>query len=238
VLVTPENDWETGAGRLGLWSRRENYRRIGEIASGGTGPHDILRLDGDVLAVANGGIRTRPDQGRDKLNIETMQPSLAYVDTDLGLLDLVELEPDLHKNSIRHLAERNGTVAFAMQWQGELPDPVPLLGLHRRGEAPVLCTADLAEQIAMEGYAGSVAISPEGRVGITSPRGARLHVFDLEGNFAASYQQPDICGLAAGTNGFFATDGLGHVLSEDAGTLSLCARSDRAWDNHLVRIAA
>ena len=237
VLVTPENDWETGAGRLGLWSRGENYRRIGEIASGGTGPHDILRLDGDVLAVANGGIRTRPDRGREKLNIDTMRPNLAYVDADLGLLEVVELEPGLHMNSIRHLAAKDGTVAFAMQWQGELPDPAPLLGLHRRGAAPILCTADLAEQMAMEGYAGSVAISPEGMVGITSPRGARLHVFRPDGEFEASHRQPDICGLAAGRAGFVATDGLGHVLAETGGALVLTAQGDRAWDNHLVRIA-
>jgi len=238
VLATPENAWETGEGRIGLWSRREGYRRIGEIASGGMGPHDILRLKGDVLAVANGGIRTHPDRGREKLNLDTMRPNLAYLDADLGVLEVVELDADLHRNSIRHLAERDGTVAFAMQWQGELPDPAPLLGLHRRGAAPVLCTADLAEQMAMEGYAGSVAISSEGRVGITSPRGARLHVFDSDGRFVASHRQPDICGLAAGAGGFFATDGLGHVLSERGGALALAATSARAWDNHLVRIAA
>lgn len=237
ILCTPENAWETGEGRIGLWSRREGYARIGEIASGGMGPHDILALDGDVLVVANGGIRTRPDRGREKLNIDTMRPNLAYVDPDAGVQEVVELDTELHMNSIRHLAERDGLVAFAMQWQGELPDPAPLLGLHRRGRAPTLCTAELAEQMAMEGYAGSVAFSAEGQVGITSPRGARLHVFDTDGRFAASHAQPDICGLAQGPQGFLATDGLGHVLCETGGKMSLTAQADRAWDNHLIRIA-
>lgn len=62
---------------------------------------------------------------------------------------------------------------------GEPGDGVPLLGLHRRGEEPILAEADLAEQIAMQGYAGSVAFAADGgAVGITSPRGGRLHVFD------------------------------------------------------------
>ncbi|TNF21771.1 MAG: DUF1513 domain-containing protein [Rhodobacteraceae bacterium] len=234
ILVTTENDIASGEGRLGLWDRQAGYSRIGEIASGGIGPHDILALPGDLLAVANGGIRTHPDHGRDKLNIPTMRPTLTYMDLSGEVLEQVTLDPALHKASIRHLAWRDGLLAFAMQWQGPLPDPAPLLGLHRRGSAPLLCAAPEGEHLAMQGYAGSVAISA-GRIGITSPRGGRLHLFDHGGSFRTSLHRADICGLAAGADGLLATDGRGGILAAGERFAPL-AHAARNWDNHLVRI--
>lgn len=234
LLVTTENDIESGAGRLGLWARDEGYARVGEIASGGIGPHEVLRLPGDVLAVGNGGILTHPDHGREKLNLETMRPNLSYVTLSGGVQEQVELAPELHRASIRHLAHHGGLVGFAMQWEGDLSEPVPLLGLHRRGGRPLLCEADLAEQLAMQGYAGSIAMDGK-RVGITSPRGGRLHLFGLDGEPLAALRRPDICGLAAGASALVATDGHGAVLSCTE-TLAPLSMAERAWDNHLVRL--
>lgn len=234
ILCTTENHIDSGEGRIGFWSRRDGYRRIGAVASGGIGPHEVLALPGDVLAVANGGIRTHPDHGRDKLNIPDMAPNLAYAGFS-GVSEVVALDPDLHLASIRHLATDGALVAFAMQWQGELPDPAPLLGLHRRGAAPVLCQADLAEQLAMEGYAGSVALSGD-TVGITSPRGGRVHLFGLDGTFRGAIRRPDVCGLAACDTGLMATDGLGGVLRLDGSQVVPLAVAGRHWDNHLVPV--
>jgi len=234
ILCTTENHIDSGEGRIGFWSRREGYRRVGEIASGGIGPHEVLALPGDVLAVANGGIRTHPDQGRDKLNLDTMRPNLAYARVD-GVHDVVELSDDLHHASIRHLASDGETVAFAMQWQGDVSDPVPLLGLHRRGQDPVLCQADLAEQLAMNGYAGSVAMAG-GRVGITSPRGGRVHLFGMDGKFEGAIMRGDVCGLAPRGAGLLATDGMGGVLELSGEDVRPLAVAPRAWDNHLIRI--
>lgn len=239
ILATSESDFESGAGRIGLWSRSRNYARIGEIASGGIGPHDIRAWSDEVLVVANGGIRTHPDSGRAKLNLATMQPNLSYVTLSGEVLDQVQLPADLRQNSIRHLAlAPDGQVAFAMQWEGEPSAAAPLLGLHRRGAAPVLAAADLAEQLAMQGYAGSIAFAADGStVGITSPRGGRLHLFDRDGGFTAAFRRADICGLAAGPAGFVATDGLGGVLQGTAAALAPLRTAERAWDNHLVAIA-
>ncbi|KUF12803.1 twin-arginine translocation pathway signal [Pseudoponticoccus marisrubri] len=234
ILVTSENGIETGAGVLGLWARSEGYRRIGEIPSGGVGPHEILALPGEVLAVANGGIRTHPERGRDKLNLASMRPNLAYVSLSGGIEEVVELEPDLHHASIRHLAAEGGQVAFAMQWQGDLPDPAPLLGLHRRGAAPVLCSAEMGEQMSMDGYAGSVAMDAR-HVAITSPRGGRVHVFDRQGRFVRAVLRADVCGIATGACGLVVTDGQGGIAALDP-DLAPLARAARAWDNHLVRL--
>ncbi|MBK1635461.1 DUF1513 domain-containing protein [Rhodovulum adriaticum] len=242
VLVTPENRFQTGEGRLGLWARDEGYARIGDIPSGGMGPHDAQRLPGgDVMAIANGGIRTHPAHGRDKLNIDTMRPNLAYVHPTQGVLEVVELDPDLHKNSIRHLSLRgDGTVAFAMQWQGDVADPVPLLGLHRQGQgAPVLAQAPLAEQMAMQGYAGSVSFSGDGsEVAITSPRGGRVHRFAPDGAFIGAVRRGDVCGLAPAPGGYLASDGMGALVRVTRDAARPLAVAERAWDNHLVRLGS
>ena len=235
VLVTTENAFDSGEGRLGLWSRREGYRRIGEIAANGIGPHEVLALPGDVLAVANGGIRTHPDHGRDKLNLDNMRPNLSYLTAEGAVLDQVTLDPALHHASIRHLATDGTTVAFAMQWQGDLPDPAPLLGLHRRGGSAVLCRADMAEQMAMQGYAGSVAMAG-GRAAITSPRGGRVHVFTLDGALAQVVQRADVCGVARAGAGMIVSDGFGGLLTLDQARLHPLRKAARNWDNHIVAI--
>ncbi|SES14625.1 hypothetical protein SAMN04490244_106106 [Tranquillimonas rosea] len=238
TLCTTENDVATGEGRIGMWSRSDGYRRIGEVASGGVGPHEILLRPDGGLVVGNGGIRTHPDRGREKLNIDTMVPNLAYMSSDGMLEETVELREDLHKNSIRHIAVReDGLVAFAMQWQGDASAATPLLGLHQRGRPPVLASADLAEQIAMQGYAGSVAFDGDGRtVAITSPRGGRLHRFSDAGELVEVHRRADICGVATAAHGFVASDGMGGLFGLEAHEMHALGKRPRSWDNHIVRI--
>ncbi|MCK0317313.1 DUF1513 domain-containing protein, partial [Salmonella sp. 15E65] len=91
----------------------------GEFDSGGIGPHEVVLMpDGKTLCVANGGILTHPDYGKLELNLDTMRPSLAYIDAASGeLLEKVELEPALHRLSIRHLAlAADGCVWFGCQY--------------------------------------------------------------------------------------------------------------------------
>jgi len=230
-LYTVEQRASDSQGFLGLWDSA--YRRIGQIETGGIGPHEVLRLSGDVFAVANGGIATDPTD-RTKLNVATMAPSLVYIQGD-AVVEQVTLEPALHVNSIRHLAYENGTLAFAMQWEGDPSQVVPLLGLHRRGEAPILASAPAEEQALMQGYAGSCAFSG-GEVGITSPRGNRLHRFDAQGNFLGATARADVCGLAPCPGGFLTTDGGGGVLQVTEGRARPLGLRPRAWDNHVVTL--
>ena len=68
ILATTENAFETGEGRIGLWDAATGYARLGEIPSGGIGPHEAVRLPGiDTLGVANAGIRTHPASGCENL---------------------------------------------------------------------------------------------------------------------------------------------------------------------------
>lgn len=240
TLFTTENAFESGEGRIGLWVTNEGYRRIGEIASGGIGPHEIIRLPKrDILAVANGGIRTHPATGREKLNLPTMRSNLTYLTPSGDVLDRVDLPSDLRLNSIRHLAARgDGLVAAAMQWQGDVAETPPLLMLHRQGATASLLAGEGPGQGLLGGYAGSVAFSGDGQlIGITAPHGNRAQVFSADsGTLVSEIRRPDICGIAPHANGFLATDGLGGISEITATGLRPLGKTRRAWDNHLVAI--
>ena len=130
LLYATENDFATGRGVIGIYDARNGYARLGELPSHGIGPHEIRLLsDGTTLAVANGGIATRPDLPRVKLNLPTMDPSLCYIDRRNGaLLGNIRLPEPLRQLSIRHLAVGpDDRVAVAMQDVGPSNRLVPLV---------------------------------------------------------------------------------------------------------------
>ncbi len=238
LLYTTENNYAAGHGVIGVWDRRAAYRRVAEWASHGFGPHDIKRLpNSETLVVANGGIDTHPDTGRTKLNIATMQPNLAYIENGV-LRDRVTLAPELHKNSIRHLAiSAQGHVAFGMQWQGADHSAASLVGLHRLGAGVRLMKASAKEQRLMQGYVGSVAMTPDGgTIAVTSPRGGMVQYFDTtQGQLTHTEALGDVCGITAIDRRFVLSSGQG-VLWSQGSRGGVVSNSDRAWDNHLVRI--
>lgn len=238
ILFTGEIDTATGIGWIGRWATSEGYRRIGRFASGGIGPHEILRLPGGSLAVANAGIITALDDDRTKLNLDTMRPNLSYLAQDGTLEDQIELAPELHRNSIRHLASHSdGTVAFAMQWEGDDTVHPALLGLHRSGHGPVLCAPPDALAPRMKGYAGSVSFDGTGdKVAITCPKGGVAALFDRNGQFIDMAVRTDVCGIGAAADGFVMTDGLGGVMQMTTNKPRPLTTFDRAWDNHLISV--
>lgn len=238
ALFTTETA-EEGRGLLGVWDARAGYRRIGEVPTGGVGPHEIVRMpDGGRFAVANGGIATDQDS-RTPLNLATMRPSLAYVDAATGsLVEVIENPPELRLNSIRHIAvARDGTLAAALQWEGDDLAAPPLLGVHRPG-APALAflAAEEPLQARTRNYAGSVAIAPDASAAaITAPRGGLMLVFDLATGAATPVASPDLCGVAAAGGRFVCTTGEGLFLDPVGGGRR--AFDGLAFDNHIVRLA-
>src|SRR5690606_34636674 len=128
----------------------------------------------------------------------------------------------------------DGLVAFAMQFEGDTAEAPPLLGLHRKGEAPRLLTAGEALQPGLGGYVGAVAFSRDGgRVAISSPVGGHVHVYDSEnGALLSAVPRADVCGLGLAGDALVATDGMGGILRLDPGTNPILAARNRNWDNH------
>ena len=193
TLFTTENDFQNARGMIGLWDVPNDFARIGSFASGGVGPHDLCVMpDGETLVVANGGVETHPDAGRQKLNLPSMRPTLSYLSLDGTLLEQQEPPPKWHQNSLRHLAVHDdGLVAIACQWQGDATASPPLLATHRRG-AP-LTFYETGDDIWRDakGYLGSVALSGDGReIAVTGPRGSLAIVTDIQGRLKRKLQDP------------------------------------------------
>ena len=246
-LYTSENRFEDGAGVIGVWEAARGWRRAGEWPSHGVGPHEIrISGQGTMLAVANGGIRTHPDTGRAKLNLGTMVPSLALLDTADGrLVRSTSFGPRLHRLSIRHLdADRGGRIVAAMQHQGARTDRVPLIAFEQAGRlAPAHAPGEAG--LRMRGYAGSVSFDTSGRyAAVTHPHEGIVSLWSANRSTAhllAVAVLEDVCGIAPDTGGgsFIATGAKGRIASIDVrtGESSILARSDGShWDNHLLAL--
>lgn len=244
LLYATENDYGKGEGVIGIRDASGGYRQIGEFAAHGVEPHDLLLLgDGRTLVVANGGIRTAPDTGGRELNIDTMRPSLVYLDVATGdLLEEQGLGDGLHQLSIRHLAVADrDTVVFGCQYRGADSDHPPLVGFHRRGEAPALAAAPGGTHAAMKNYVGSVATdSGGGVVAASAPRGGLIAYFDVAiRRFLGASTLADGCGLAPTRHrgAFLLTSGEGWVaLSAPETADPDLRRTAFHWDNHAVLV--
>ena len=238
LLFATENDWQGERGVLGIYDVAAGYRRIGEFDSGGIDPHEaMLMSDGRTIVVGNGGIVTHPDYDRMKLNLATMEPSLAYVDAATGdVLERVVLPRSLHQLSIRHMTEApDGSIWFGGQYEGAETDPVDLVGIHRRGGEAELVAAPHKAYGGMRQYVGDMAVSRDGRrIAASSPVGGRVMVFDAATrDLLATRDVADVCAITGDGGDFFATDGRGRIWR--GGTL-LSQDPSVAWDNHVGRL--
>ncbi|PWC37914.1 DUF1513 domain-containing protein [Azospirillum sp. TSO35-2] len=244
LLYAAEDDVPREEGAIGVYDATDGYRRVGALPTHGLGPHElVLMKDGATLAVANGGVITHPDTGRAKLNLDSMDSSLTYVEAATGrLLDKVRL-PEEHANlGIRHIALLDdGGVAFGVQDERPIGLLQPLTGAHRPGSGTIRLF-DTPEDVLsrLQGYIGSVA-SDGATVAASSPMGGLIGLWDAaSGAWLGSTALADGCGLAPNGQGYLATSGLGVI--EPVSPSAAAGPERRApafrWDNHLTRRVA
>ena len=242
LLYATENDFDTARGVIGIFDATDGYRRIGEFDTFGTGPHELLlAADGKTLVVANGGIETHPDYGRAELNLDSMDPSLVFVDAaGGGLIGQLRLRADLHQLSIRHMAfDALGRVWFGCQFRGAADGRPQLVGfVTREGEIRLI---ELPEATlgALRNYVGSVAASADGALmAVSSPEGNTVLAIDPQSaSVVASLVLDNGCGLAPARKGFVTSSGDG-VLEGFAGAAATPEKFDFGFDNHLTPLGA
>ncbi|MEM7278939.1 MAG: DUF1513 domain-containing protein [Pseudomonadota bacterium] len=241
LLFTAENDYDNARGVIGV-RRSADLQLVNEFGSYGLGPHELkLSTDKQTLIVANGGILTHPAQGREKLNVGSMQPNLAFINSVSG--ELVEsVAPDFRQNSVRHIdVLADDTVLIGMQQSGDEPDQA-LIAIAKQG--PTLETLDLTELSLreMRRYSASVCADPRtGYAVATCPRGNIVTFWDIEGESSVgSVRIPDAAGvcLHPERNEFVVSTGRGMIYRIDSKSLKVIHSKTRRhngmrWDNHL-----
>jgi hypothetical protein len=245
LLLTTENDEDKHKGVIGVYDAKAGYKRLGEFATLGIGPHDLaLMPDGKTLIVANGGIDKRHDDtgGRDLPDIRS---DLVYLDWQSGkLLERVTLGPEFTRLSIRHLAlTAAGNVVAALQDSADVPDlDWPLGFLHRPGGALRWLATLPGGWAKLRGYCGAAAVdSGAGLIAMSSPRGNCTGLWDESGAALAALDIHDGCGLSAtGAAGqLVVSSGSGELFEVSRGAAqpsSLGANGEFRLDNHMVRI--
>ena len=246
LFYTTENDYDAGVGRIGVRDAEDGFRWLGELPAHGVGPHQLTLLsDGAALVVANGGIQTHPAEGRRKLNLETMAPSLVTLEAASGrLLKEQSLAPWLHQLSMRHIVRDSADrVAVVMQHEGAVGDRVPLVAVDRGDGALALLRAPEPVELRMRNYCGSVCLDSAERVlAVSHPRGGQVTFWSWpEGDYLSRINILDGCGLApAGAPGrFLVSNGRGELFLHDAQAVDarpqrLAVFDQRYWDNHLT----
>ncbi len=242
-------DLQGDSGRIVSWKLEKQQNsvsisRVNDFPSYGVGPHEIHFMpDQKTLVIANGGIRTHPDSGREKLNLDSMKPSLVYLDVNTGdLLEQRSLADQYHQSGIRHIdVNANGTVALAMQYEGESFNEIPLVATHHLGGEIRYLEIPGETQRQMNQYVGAVRFDNSGRFFAAScPRGNMITFWDSEENkFIDSVPSRDGCGVAATEDGFIFTAGTGRISYYDfprKKITSLLLESEEVlfWDNHLT----
>ncbi|HEX4940105.1 MAG TPA: DUF1513 domain-containing protein [Candidatus Kapabacteria bacterium] len=244
-LFTTEQIYATGQGMIGVYRMTHPIRRETEFPSHGMDPHQLQWLsDGETLVIANGGILTHPDQNRENLNPDTMQPALTYVRVRDGAL-LESRQPPHHQMSLHHLdVSPQDQVVVGVQHQGALTDEVALVGSHRRGSDMQWWRADELTQLRMQQYTASVAVNSNGRQAVVScPRGNGITVWDMQsGQLIRMLDITDAAGVRRQPQqaGWVGTNGAGALVRIDSGAATVALQTLRQyplrWDNHATLI--
>ncbi|MEL7449457.1 MAG: DUF1513 domain-containing protein [Pseudomonadota bacterium] len=245
-LLTSENDFN---GQRGVITVRDaqSLSVVDEFDSHGIGPHDMLWLaDASTLVVANGGIATHPERGREKLNLESMQPNLAFIDVASGAPVGIH-RPALNQNSVRHLdVLADDRVVVGMQQQGT-DAPAPLVAVSTDGDDLPTVPMPSADLLSLARYTASVCVDRvTGNALVTCPRGNRVTLWDASaGRYQGALPLADAAGVCVDNEAheFVLTNGRGAIYRVDTRTLELKNEktvrvAGLSWDNHLTAIEA
>ena len=245
-LYSTENEYNSGRGLIGVYDVTDRYRLVETFPSYGIGPHEInLLSEGNILVVANGGVLTHPDSGRQKLNLDTMESSLVYIDIKSGkLLSSRKLSDELRLMSIRHIAvSPSNEIAVVMQYQGPSSHIHPLVGFQKGSDQIILCSAPEKVLYRMKNYCGSVTFDSSSKlIAVSSPRGGIITFWSTtERCFLSLIKIQDGCGVAPGINpeSFIITNGHGRILDHSPlipKTELLSNFKNTHWDNHLLMV--
>lgn len=231
-LFATEGERGTSRGIIGVYDVIAGYDKVAEFTGFGLGPHEVIVMPDDSLVIGVGGVHTN---GRQPLNLDSMTPSLSYLNSNGELTEQVGLAD--HKLSIRHLAhDGSDTVLCGQQYRGE-PDEYPsLLAMHKAGGDLIQLTAEPEQWARFNHYIASIAATNEWILA-TSPRGNCYGIWSKQsGKLVELAPLPDASGVVVEGNQFKVSSGSGGVVSQSQPGNKQVAQSGVQWDNHWAKI--
>ncbi len=228
-IYTTETDVESGESCVGVRELR-SLDVLDVWSTHGIDAHE-LAWDGSTpgrLLVANGGIPTRPETGRAKLELERMDPSLAALDAQDGRL-AGQWRLDDKRLSLRHITWHAGSRTTGLALQAEHDDPAeranaPMLALF---DGRALRVADAEPDRPLAGYGGDIAALPDGFV-VSCTRANGVARYAADGAWRGFIPVDESCALETRGGQLWAG---GHPLAEaPEGTLDTGGlRLDNHW---------
>ena len=241
-LYVSRNNFEAGLGEVACYNT-ESFTLVKVLSAHGIGTHEIVNQVGsNNLWVANGGVRTHPDFGRAKLNLDTMKPNLSLVNTSNGKMEgqykLTQGNPRL---SIRHITTKGQSLLAGLQYFGDDGSQWPVVA-ELSGESLRLIPLPNSIKEKVRNYCGSIVLDHTGKwAAASSPKGGVVMFFrqnPLGFEFYGSYLLKDVCGLAPlNQEGCFViSSGTGKVIAYDAANEGVISAGgfSVAFDNHMI----
>ncbi len=232
-LYATEGERGTSRGIIGVYDVNNRYQKVEEFTDFGIGPHEVIIMPDNSLAIGVGGVHTN---GRKPLNIDSMRPSLSYLSPQGDLLDQVSL-PDNHL-SIRHLAhDGSDTVLCGQQYRGEPSDTPSLLAMHTRGGDMKPMLAEPEEWARFNHYIASIAATKDWILA-TSPRGNCYGIWSKQTRKLVELSPlPDASGVVVHGNKFQVSSGAAKVVTSKYPEKAITTVSNVQWDNHWSAIS-
>ncbi len=231
-LYATEGERGTSKGIIGVYDVIAGYNKVAEFSDFGIGPHEVIVMPDDSIVIGVGGVHTN---GRQPLNLETMSPSLSYLNANGELLDQVSLTD--HHLSIRHLAhDGSETVLCGQQYRGE-PDEYPsLLAMHTRGSEMISLEAEPEQWARFNHYIASIAAT-EDWILATSPRGNCYGIWSKHTRKLVELEPlADASGVVTHDGFFRVSSGSGSVVTQYQPGDKKAIISGVQWDNHWASI--
>ncbi|NVD06822.1 DUF1513 domain-containing protein [Vibrio sp. JPW-9-11-11] len=232
-LYATEGEASTSRGIIGVYDVLAGYDKVAEFSGFGIGPHEVIVMPDDKLVIGVGGVHT---DGRAPLNLDTMKPSLSYLNRNGELIEQVGLGD--HKLSIRHLAHDGAdTVLCGQQYRGE-PDEYPaLLAMHTAGAELLSLQAEPEQWARFNHYIASIAATDQWILA-TSPRGNCYGIWSKQTlKLVELAPLPDASGVVVQGDTFKVSSGAGQVVSQRSPDQKQTHQSGIQWDNHWSVIA-
>lgn len=238
MLYVTETDLDSGAGLIGVRDAKTLEKRA-EWLTHGIDPHQLVwdaRHPG-ALIVANGGVPTRPETGRAKVDLDRMDSSLVRIDVATGEM-LGQWRLDDRRLSLRHLAWNGDLLGIALQAEHD--------AAYDKTAAPVLALFDgdtlrpVAAPQPLAGYGGDIVATRApvcSGFAVSCPRAQGIALFAADAGWQGWMPLDEACALAAAPNQVWVGGRLQMLALNAAKPSKRWGMPEMRLDNHWITLA-